>query len=407
MSNKYYDVIIIGGGIHGVGVAQAAAAAGHSALVLEQATLASGTSSRSSKLIHGGLRYLEGMQISLVRECLRERALLLKNAPSLVKLQPFYIPVYKDTSRRPWLIRSGLILYSLLGGFNRTSLFRSLNKDKWNDLDGLDTIGLEAVFRYFDAQTDDAALTRAVMHSAQSLGAELETSAQFISGKLHHDGAVVQYKKNDQIITCKARTVVNAAGPWANHVLAQIHPHQPPQAIDLVQGTHIVIDGTLKHGIYYMEAPSDRRAVFAIPWQGKILVGTTETAFDSTADPATVRPLEEEARYLMNTVASYFPEYRNLQTNPICSTFAGLRVLPRASNSNNTPFALPRETILQTDRDDSPRLLTIYGGKLTAYRATAEKCLKILKPGLPERKAIANTRSLPLHEVPSPSKDAI
>ena len=407
MGNKYYDVIIIGGGIHGVGVAQAAAAAGHSALVLEQATLASGTSSRSSKLIHGGLRYLEGMQISLVRECLRERALLLKNAPSLVKLQPFHIPVYKDTSRRPWLIRSGLILYSLLGGFKRASLFRSLTKDKWDELDGLDTIGLEAVFRYFDAQTDDAALTRAVMHSAQSLGAELETNAQFISGKLHNDGAVIQYKKNDQTITCKARIVVNAAGPWANRVLAQIHPQQAPQAMDLVQGTHIVIDGTLKHGIYYMEAPSDRRAVFAMPWQGKILIGTTETVFDSTADPATVRPLEEEARYLMNTVASYFPEYRNLQTNPICSAFAGLRVLPRATNSSNNPFALPRETILQTDRDDCPRLLTIYGGKLTAYRATAEKCLKILKPGLPERSAIANTRSLSLHEVPPSSKDAI
>ena len=407
MGNKYYDVIIIGGGIHGVGVAQAAAAAGHSALVLEQATLASGTSSRSSKLIHGGLRYLEGMQLPLVRECLRERALLLKNAPSLVKLQPFYIPVYKDTSRRPWLIRSGLMLYSLLGGFNRASLFRSLTKDKWNELDGLDTIGLEAVFRYFDAQTDDAALTRAVMHSAQSLGAELETNAQFISGKLNHDGAVVQYKKNGETITCNARTVVNAAGPWANHVLAQIHPQQPPQAIDLVQGTHIVIDGTLKHGIYYMEAPSDRRAVFAMPWQGKILIGTTETVFDSAADPATVRPLEEEARYLMNTVASYFPAYRNLQANPICSAFAGLRVLPRAANSNNTPFTLPRETILQTDRDACPRLITIYGGKLTAYRATAEKCLKILKPGLPERSVIANTRSLPLHEVPSSSKDAI
>jgi len=405
MGNKYYDVVIIGGGIHGVGVAQAAVAAGHSALVLEQETLACGTSSRSSKLIHGGLRYLEGMQISLVRECLRERALLLKNAPSLVKLQPFYIPVYKDTSRRPWLIRSGLMLYSLLGGFNRSSLFRSLNKNKWNDLDGLDTIGLEAVFRYYDAQTDDAALTRAVMHSAQSLGAELETHAQFISGKLHNDGATVQYKKNGETITCNARTVVNAAGPWANHVLAQILPQQAPQAIDLVQGTHIVIDGTLKQGIYYMEAPSDRRAVFAMPWQGKILVGTTETVFDPTADPTTVRPQEEEARYLVKTVASYFPEYRNLQTNPICNAFAGLRVLPRAANSSNTPFARPRETILQADRDDCPRLLTIYGGKLTAYRATAEKCLKRLKPSLPERKAIANTRSLPLHEIPLSCED--
>ena len=396
MGNKYYDVIIIGGGIHGVGVAQAATAAGHSALLLEQDTLACGTSSRSSKLIHGGLRYLEGMQLSLVRECLRERALLLKNAPSLVKLQPFHIPIYQDTRRRPWLIRSGLLLYSLLGGFNRASLFSSLNKDKWNDLDGLDTIGLEAVFRYYDAQTDDAALTRAVMHSAQSLGAELETNAPFIAGELHPDGALLQYQKNGKVTACEARTVVNAAGPWANHVLAKITPQQPPHPIDLVQGTHIVIEGTLKKGIYYMEAASDRRAVFAMPWQGKTLVGTTETAFDSNTNPASVAPLEEEVQYLMKTIASYFPGYRNRQETSIHSAFAGLRVLPGAINNHNSPFARPRETILQTDRHQSPRLLTIYGGKLTAYRATAEKCIKQLHSSLPKRKAIANTRKLTL-----------
>ncbi|MCF6325237.1 MAG: FAD-dependent oxidoreductase [Gammaproteobacteria bacterium] len=398
MGNKYYDVIVIGGGIHGVGVAQAAAAAGHSALLLEKETLACGTSSRSSKLIHGGLRYLEGMQFSLVRECLRERALLLKNAPSLVKLQPFHIPVYKDTRRRPWFIRSGLMLYSLLGGFNRASLFCTLSRDKWNDLDGLDTIGLEAVFRYYDAQTDDAALTRAVMHSAQSLGAELETNAQFIAAQLHNDGAVVQYQKNGETFTCEARCVINAAGPWVNHVLVKITPQQPPHAIDLVQGTHILINGTLTRGIYYMEAPSDRRAVFAMPWQGKTLVGTTETTFDPTADPGTTAPLEAEARYLMKTMASYFPEYRNLQTNPVCSAFSGLRVLPHAADHRNSPFSHPRETLLQADRDQAPRLLTIYGGKLTAYRATAEKCIKHFQSSLPVRKAIANTRKLLLQD---------
>ncbi len=398
MGNKYYDVIIIGGGIHGVGVAQAAAAAGHSALLLEQETVACGTSSRSSKLIHGGLRYLEAMQFSLVRECLHERALLLKNAPSLVKLQPFYIPIYKDTRRRPWLIRSGLMLYALLGGFNRTSTFRALSKDKWDNLDGLDTIGLEAVFRYYDAQTDDAALTRAVMSSAQSLGAELEIHARFIAGTLHNDGAIIRYQKNGKTITCEARTVVNAAGPWVNHVLAKISPQQPLQAIDLVQGTHILLNGTLANGIYYMEAPGDRRAVFAMPWQGKTLVGTTETTFDPTTDPGNVAPHEDEARYLMETIACYFPEYRNLQTNPICSAFSGLRVLPRAANHNNGPFSRPRETKLQIDRHASPRLLSIYGGKLTAYRTTAEKCIKKLKSSLPARKAIANTKKLPLHK---------
>ncbi len=407
MGNRYYDVIVIGAGIHGVGVAQAAAAAGHSVLVLEQEGLASGTSSRSSKLIHGGLRYLEGMQFSLVRECLRERALLLKNAPSLVRLQPFYIPIYKDTRRRPWLIRTGLTLYAVMGGFHRASLFRSLDREKWHTLDGLDTIGLEAVFRYYDAQTDDAALTRAVMHSAESLGALLETGAQFTDGQLHNDGAVIQYQKNGQTIACEARAVVNAAGPWVNQVLAKISPQQTPQTVDLVQGTHIVIEGRLTKGIYYMEAPSDRRAVFAMPWQGKILVGTTERRFDPDADPGTVAPTEEEAHYLLQTIASYFPAYRNLQKNPICGAFAGLRVLPRTadSNENENPFSRPRETVLLPDREQAPRLLTIYGGKLTAYRATAEKCLKQLRSTLPDRDAIADTRSLTLKD-PRPQQDS-
>ncbi len=405
LAHKYYDVIVIGGGIHGTGVAQAAAAAGHSVLVLEQATLASGTSSRSSKLIHGGLRYLEGMHFSLVRECLCERALLLKNAPSLVKLQPFHIPVYKDTSRRPWLIRSGLTLYALLGGFSRTSLFRTLKRQAWNDLDGLDTIGLEAVFRYYDAQTDDAALTRAVMHSAISLGAELESGAQFVAGQLNENGALVQYKTGSQTITCEARVVVNAAGPWANQVVEKFTPTQAPDAVDLVQGTHIIIEGTLTKGMYYMEAPKDRRAIFAIPWHGKILVGTTETAFDAAADPDSVAPLEQEARYLLDTMASYFPAYRNLQTNPICSAFAGLRVLPRGdqhAKDGRSAFTRPRETVLRLDRETAPRLLTIYGGKLTAYRATAEKCLKQLRPALPIRDAIANTRRLTLQDPGEP-----
>ncbi len=401
MAHKSYDVIIIGGGIHGTGVAQAAAAAGHSVLLLEQAQLASGTSSRSSKLIHGGLRYLEGMHFSLVRECLRERALLLKNAPSLVKLQPFHIPVYKDTRRRPWLVRSGLMLYAVLGGFNRASLFRSLSKDQWQDLDGLDTIGLEAVFRYYDAQTDDAALTRAVMHSAISLGAELVTGAQFISGQLNDEGAVIQYKQDTLTVTCEARVVVNAGGPWANQILEKITPSQAPHAVDLVQGTHIIIEGTLSKGIYYMEAPTDRRAIFAMPWHGKILVGTTETAFDASTDPASVAPQEQEAQYLLKTMASYFPAYRNLQTNPVCSAFAGLRVLPRGDSSEgkkNSAFTRPRETVLHTDRTTAPRLLTIYGGKLTAYRATAEKCLQRLQPSLPSHKAIANTHRLTLED---------
>ena len=135
-----YDVVVVGGGIHGAGVAQAVAACGKSVLLLEQNSIASGTSSRSSKLIHGGLRYLETAQFSLVRECLTERSLLLKNAPDLVRLVPFYFPLYDTTSRRPWQIRAGLSLYSILGGLGVSNRFRSMPYHKWNQLDGLNVI---------------------------------------------------------------------------------------------------------------------------------------------------------------------------------------------------------------------------------------------------------------------------
>ncbi|MEE8428710.1 MAG: FAD-dependent oxidoreductase, partial [Gammaproteobacteria bacterium] len=185
MTDKSYHVGIIGGGIHGVGVAQRAAAQGYTVLVVEKTGLAAGTSSRSSKLIHGGLRYLESAQFGLVKECLRERSILLQIAPELVRLQPFMIPVYRKTRRRPWQLRLGLGLYALLGGMAKENRFTTIPRRNWDQLDGLSTAGLEKVYRYRDAQTDDALLTRAVMNSAQELGAELAMPANFLGAKMN------------------------------------------------------------------------------------------------------------------------------------------------------------------------------------------------------------------------------
>src|ERR1700733_10433878 len=153
---KQYDVVVVGGGIHGAGVLQAAAAAGHSALLIERLGLASGTSSRSSKLIHGGLRYLESGQFSLVRESLRERAIHLRIAAELVELKPFYIPVYRETRRRPWQLKLGLWIYALLGGFDARPRFGPDPTPDWQRLAGLETQHLDAVIRYHDPQADDA-----------------------------------------------------------------------------------------------------------------------------------------------------------------------------------------------------------------------------------------------------------
>lgn len=382
-----YDVVIIGGGIHGVGVAQAAAAAGHSTLLLEKTGLASATSSRSSKLIHGGLRYLETAQIGLVRESLRERALLLRLAPDLVHLLPFHIPIYRNTARRPWTIRAGLSLYALLGNLAPDCRFTSLPRTHWPELDGLVTQGLQSVFRYFDAQTDDAALTRAVMRSAQDLGAELACPARFVSAQRLAEGYAVHYTTPAADVTCHARCVVNAAGPWADQVLRQFVPAQPVQDIQLVQGAHILLAGRLTQGAYYLEAPQDGRAVFVMPWYDRTLVGTTESLY--TGDLAMVQPLPAEISYLQNTLAHYFPA-RPLAVE---DSFAGLRVLPSGSGS---AFHRPRETRLQADDPRRPGLISIYGGKLTGYRATARRVMQALQATLPQRPARADTGEIPL-----------
>ena len=169
MGPDHCDIVVVGGGIHGVGIAQAAAAEGHRVLLLEKETLAAGTSSRSSKLIHGGLRYLESGHLGLVRESLRERRLLLANAPELVRMQHFFLPVYKATRRKDWQLITGLFLYAVLSGFGRGSAFRRLGPAAADRLDGLKTKDLKAIYRYSDASTDDLELTRAVAASAVSM----------------------------------------------------------------------------------------------------------------------------------------------------------------------------------------------------------------------------------------------
>ena len=393
---ELYDLVIIGSGIHGAGIAQAAAARGLSVMVIEQTGIANGSSSRSSKLIHGGLRYLESGQLSLVRECLQERALLLELAPQLVKIKSFYIPVYPDTSRRPWLLHAGLSLYALLGGMRPEVRFSRVPSSRWQDLDGLDTDHLDAVFQYSDAQTDDAALTRAVMRSAQQMGAQLKVPATFTGARLGQNGefdSIIEYRYNGINETCAAKVLVNAAGPWVAQVLDRINPTPIQLGIELVQGTHIIVPGTITQGIYYVEA-EDKRAVFVMPWQGNTLVGTTESIYQG--DPADVRPLQQEEAYLLRALARYFPKRGGDQT--VLSAMAGLRVLPSSGPEGGAVSVntRSRETLLHLDNEGHPRVLTVYGGKLTTYRLTAERVMARLTGVLPVRKVVADTRYLKL-----------
>ena len=386
----HYDVVVVGGGIHGTGVAQATACYGYSVLLLEKTALAAGTSSRSSKLIHGGLRYLEGLDFGLVRESLAEREILLRIAPELVRLQPFHIPVYPDTSRRPLVIRAGLTLYALLAGLDHASRFKTLDQSQWDRLDGLDTNRLQTVFQYHDAQTNDADLTRAVMQSAIDLGAELSCPSEFMTATIGQQGVDIVYRENGIEKNCSAATVVNAGGPWVNEIAERITPKPAGVNVELVQGSHLILEGSLTAGCYYMEAPQDKRAIFLLPWGQQCMLGTTENIFKG--DPANVSVLAEEERYLLDVMSHYFPE----RSQQVIDKFSGLRVLPASGNS---AFKASRETRLPTDNPQQPRTIAIFGGKLTGYRATAEKIVKILRRTLPERKRRENTAELPLKPV--------
>ncbi|UTW46582.1 FAD-dependent oxidoreductase [bacterium SCSIO 12696] len=387
--DTFFDVAIIGGGIQGAGVAQAAAAAGYSVLLLEKGNIGEGTSSKSSKLIHGGLRYLESGQIRLVWESLKERELLLRLAPDLVHRQHFHIPLYRSSKRKNWQLRLGLSAYTLLAGGGSENRFRYTSTKKFDgDFDELNQDNLTGVYRYSDAQTDDRALTQAVADSAEQLGATLLCQAQLRKAQWHDGTYLIDAQVEGNNRRFKSRCLINTAGPWVNLVANAIQPKPPAHEVELVQGTHLLYSTPFTEHCYYLEAPQDGRVVFVLPWQGQTLVGTTETLYRGHPDEC--QPLEEEVSYLKAVVAHYFPE----NTQEPSDQFAGLRVLPKAEGS---AFSRSREVQLVTKGN----YLALYGGKLTGYRATAQRVIPYLERMIGLRNRVASTSELPLDVVDS------
>jgi len=391
-SETTVDVLVVGGGIQGAGVAQATQAAGYQTLIVEKTAWAAGTSSKSSKLIHGGLRYLQSGDFSLVRESLKERSLLLKLAPELVHSNWFTIPIYHDSTYRPWQIRAGLTLYWLLTGCSSEGRFEVVPPADWSSLCGLKTEGLQKVFRYRDAQTDDTRLTEAVVRSAQSLGADTRCPATLRSATQTPQGYRVELETTAGIETIHCRLLVNAAGPWINLLARAITPQPQIIDIDLVQGAHLILDQKISEQCFYLEAPSDGRAVFVVPWYDGTLLGTTETAFDNNPDNTAVK--DEERQYLLEVLHHYFPDY----PGQVCGEMAGLRVLPKkVLPKEATGFHLRSREVQFVE---SNGYLAIYGGKLTGYRATAEKVLQRVEKQLGLANHIADTQHLRLCEEP-------
>lgn len=383
------DVVVVGGGIVGAGAAQALAAAGYRCLLAERWGWAHGTSSKSSKLIHGGLRYLETAQVALVRESLRERELLLALAPSLVRPLPFLIPVYEGMRRRPWQLYVGLGAYGLLAGWTRLARFGSYAGEDVDRLvgdTGLRREGLRRVFRYWDAQTDDARLTRAVVASATDLGAMAWCPAELRHAERVADGYRIRLQCAGEERTVVCRYLVNAAGAWSAEILSRIHPALPVPAADHVLGSHVEIRPRLAERAFYLESPRDGRAVFALPWKDRTLVGTTEHLY--RGDPDAVRPPPGDVDYLLGVLRHYFPAFQP----EVVARWAGLRVLPRGKGE---AFRRPRDCVLHVD-PRHPRLLSLAGGKLTGYRRLALRVVAQVQGQLGPRVAIADTASLPL-----------
>ncbi len=376
------DICIIGGGIYGCGIAQAAAASGYKTLLIEKGEVASGTSSQSTKLIHGGLRYLEHAHLGLVYEALHERETLLAVAPDLVRREWFYIPVYRRRRRPGWKIGCGLMLYYLLSGGR--SHFRHLPKNRWGEvLPGLKQDELQSVWAYQDAATDDAALTRAVAKSAHSFGCNIREHVAFLSANAVND--VWTIKLSDQT-TLHARVLINAAGAWINHIGHRIHPLPPQSDVQLVQGSHLLLDRDCPSYIYTESL--DGRVMFFRPWRGRMLVGTTEAPY--VGDPDEIRPTAAEIQSILDTHNYFFPA-RPCSAQDILETYCGLRVLPKKDGS---AFTASRETQI-IEQTHPASYLAVYGGKLTTYRRESEKALKIIARLLPGHQ-LAKTSRIPL-----------
>ena len=386
-SSSTYDVIVIGAGIQGAGVAQAAAANGWSTLVIEKHQKpACETSSKSSKLIHGGLRYLETAQVKLVYECLREQKFLLKAAPDIVEKKAFYIPVYQHSKRPRWKIAAGLFIYSMLKGdflVRDLELSAQLDAQQFKYLNRDQLVG---ICKYYDAQTNDRILTERVCESAKRHGADFEFG-QTVKAIKYHNNQYSVYLNNQSEV--HAKSIVNAGGPWVNYIADLIEPVVPGIGVEWVQGVHIVVDRPAFGCCFYLESPQDHRAVFVLPWQGKTMVGTTERYYTGRPDKQVPHP--DDVTYLLNVFNRYFPALMATQ-NDVLETFSGLRVLPKDMSSANERS---RETSLLCS-PGLPGYVGVYGGKLTAYRANAEKVINLIYPVLPQRISLVDTSTIPL-----------
>ncbi len=379
MADAIYDLAVIGGGINGAGIARDAAGRGLRPLLLEKGDLAGATSSASTKLVHGGLRYLEYYEFRLVRESLAEREVLLRSAPHIIWPLRFVLPHHAGL-RPAWMIRLGLFLYDHLGG--RTLLPPTRRLALRRDPAGQPLKPqYRTGFEYSDCWVEDSRLVLLNAQDAAARGAVIRTRTRCIAAE--RDGADWRLHLRDEVTgiasEARARALVNATGPWAGRFLTEILHQDTPARIRMVKGSHIVTRRLFDHERCYIFQNGDGRICFAIPYEQEFtLIGTTDQDFEG--DPDGVAISEAETAYLCNAVSDYFA--RPVTPADVVWSYAGVRPLydDRASRAQ----AATRDYVLTLDAPPgAPPLLSVFGGKITTYRRLAEAALARLAPVLP------------------------
>jgi glycerol-3-phosphate dehydrogenase len=372
---EVYDLAIIGGGINGCGIARDAAGRGLKVYLCEQNDLASGTSSWSTKLIHGGLRYLEHYEFRLVREALIEREILWNLAPHIIRPLRFVLPHHAGL-RPAWLLRLGLFLYDNLGGRKRLPGTKTL--DLRSDPAGQPLKpGYGKAFEYSDCWVDDSRLVVLNAMDARARGATVVTNTQFKSCVRHADHWELQVgTQGDHTRAISARAIVNAAGPWVADVLANRIRTNGESRVRLVQGSHIVVKRIFDHDRSYIFQNTDGRIIFAIPYeQDFTLIGTTDQ--DYAGDPADVKASPEEISYLCAAASEYFA--RPVRESDVVWTYSGVR--PLYDDGASKAQEATRDYVLTLDaKPGYAPLLSVFGGKITTYRRLAEAVLEKLAP---------------------------
>jgi glycerol-3-phosphate dehydrogenase len=351
-------VAVIGGGINGVGVAWELARRDYDVTLFEKGRCGAQTSSATTKMIHGGLRYLEHGQIALVRESLRDRAWLLRNLPELVKPLEILLPVYADSPRGRFILNAGLTLYDLLAGRSRIARHMAISAEELRARVPLVPDGLRGGFSYWDAQVDDHDLARVVTASAINEGATVREETRVVSLRRNGNEWIVVTASGEEV---HFDFLINAAGPWMNALLAE-NRIRSRYRLSLVRGSHLVLKRRIAGAGMLLQSISDRRVFFVLPWKGTTLVGTTEVMHRTSLEHVTATG--EEIDYLIARFNRYLRE--PITVDDVASTFAGVRPLVGRATSAS---AISRDYRLERRGN----LLNIFGGKMTTFRSLAEK----------------------------------